>query len=172
VLGYSEREVCRALGQSRGAFRKPVKRSNDEESLTKDIIRLATKYGRYGYKRITALLRIEGWRVIASRLDLTSEKNRKKYEKLLSMFGKLELRYTWTHCHSRFGSHIAVAAYTVVAKDEFSVAVLSRQPLVGTQISHIHFEGNHYWIYLGSGGLREFFKCVSTKPRHTARKNR
>jgi transposase InsO family protein len=29
--------------------------------LTASIIRLATRYGRYGYKRITALLRVEGW---------------------------------------------------------------------------------------------------------------
>jgi hypothetical protein len=78
---------------------------------------------------------------IASRLDLTSEKNRKKYEKLSSMFGKLELRYTRTHCHSRFGSHIAVAAYTVVAKDDYSVALLSTDPLIGKEILHLHFEG-------------------------------
>ncbi|MGH9440136.1 MAG: IS3 family transposase, partial [Terriglobia bacterium] len=69
VLGYSEREVCRALGQNRGAFRKPVKRPDDEESLTKDIIRLATKYGRYGYKRITTFLKIEGWRVNHKRVE-------------------------------------------------------------------------------------------------------
>lgn len=69
MLGYSERQACRALGQSRGAIRKPVKRPDDEESLTKDIIRLATKYGRYGYKRITALLRIEGWRVNHKRVE-------------------------------------------------------------------------------------------------------
>lgn len=31
--------------------------------MRKDIIRLASKYGRYGYRRITALLRAEGWQV-------------------------------------------------------------------------------------------------------------
>jgi len=31
--------------------------------LTAAIIKLATKYGRYGYKRITALLRQDGWHV-------------------------------------------------------------------------------------------------------------
>ncbi|MBK9562183.1 MAG: transposase [Micavibrio sp.] len=67
-LGYSERQVCRALGQNRGALRKPVKRPDDEETLTKDIIRLATKYGRYGYKRIAAL-RVEGWRVNHKRVE-------------------------------------------------------------------------------------------------------
>jgi putative transposase len=69
VLGYSEREACRALEQNRGALRKPVKRLDDEASLTRDIIRLATKYGRYGYKRITALLRVEGWRVNHKRVE-------------------------------------------------------------------------------------------------------
>lgn len=34
-----------------------------EIKLRKDIVRLATKYGRYGYRRITALLQAEGWRV-------------------------------------------------------------------------------------------------------------
>ena len=36
-------------------------KSEEEEVLREDIIRLATKYGRYGYRRITALLRAEGW---------------------------------------------------------------------------------------------------------------
>jgi putative transposase len=61
--------VCRALGQNRGGFRKPSKRPDDEAALTHDIIRLATKYGRYGYKRITALLRVEGWRVNHKRVE-------------------------------------------------------------------------------------------------------
>jgi hypothetical protein len=107
---------------------------------------------------------------IAARLNFTSEKNQKKYKKLLSLFGKLQLRYTRTHCHSRLGTHKTVAAYKVVAKDEFSAAVLSSQPLLGKQISHIHFEGDYYWIYLGPGGLREFFKRVSTETRRSTKK--
>ena len=43
-------------------------RQEDEEGLTKAIIRLATRYGRYGYRRITALLRTEGWLVNAKRV--------------------------------------------------------------------------------------------------------
>lgn len=61
--------MCRALEQSRGALRKPFKRPDDEEALTKEILRLALKYGRYGYKRITALLRVEGWRVNHKRVE-------------------------------------------------------------------------------------------------------
>ena len=50
-------------------MRKPVKRAADEQRLTQDIIRLAKQYGRYGYKRITALLRAEGWRVNRKRVE-------------------------------------------------------------------------------------------------------
>jgi len=37
--------------------------------LTADIIRLASEYGRYGYRRITALLRREGWTVNFKRVE-------------------------------------------------------------------------------------------------------
>jgi len=37
--------------------------------LKEDIIRLASKYGRYGYRRITALLKAEGWRVNHKRVE-------------------------------------------------------------------------------------------------------
>ena len=50
-------------------MRKPVKRGADEEKLTQDMIRLATQYGRYGYKRITALLRAEGWCINHKRVE-------------------------------------------------------------------------------------------------------
>jgi len=58
-----------ALGQSRGLQRRLPIRGNDEAALTSDIIRLATRYGRYGYKRITALLRVEGWVVNHKRVE-------------------------------------------------------------------------------------------------------
>jgi len=50
-------------------MRKPSPPS-DEKRLTEDIITLATKYGRYGYRRITALLNNEkGWRVNHKRVE-------------------------------------------------------------------------------------------------------
>ena len=42
---------------------------NDEDDLRKDICRLALKYGRYGYRRITALLHVEGWHVNHKRVE-------------------------------------------------------------------------------------------------------
>jgi putative transposase len=59
----SERRACRVLGQHRSTQRKlPVGRA-DEERLIADMIELAREYGRYGYRRIAALLRDAGWQV-------------------------------------------------------------------------------------------------------------
>lgn len=68
-LDVSERRACAALGLSRSVFRHNVRQKPDEEKLRHDIIRLAGTYGRYGYKRITALLRTEGWIVNHKRVE-------------------------------------------------------------------------------------------------------
>src|SRR3712207_3195289 len=67
--GVSERLACRVLGQHRSTQRKVLKESEDEAALTADIIALATQYGRYGYRRITALLRDAGWWVNKKRVE-------------------------------------------------------------------------------------------------------
>ena len=41
----------------------------DEEALTADIVALASQYGRYGYRRIMALLRNAGWAVNVKRVE-------------------------------------------------------------------------------------------------------
>ena len=69
ALKISERRICRALGQPRSTQRYERKVRDDEEALTGRIIELATKYGRYGYRMITALLRNEGWRVNHKRVE-------------------------------------------------------------------------------------------------------
>jgi putative transposase len=68
-LGLSERRVCRVLGQHRSTQRKIPTTPDDEAALTADIIALALQYGRYGYRRITALLREVGWRVNRKRVE-------------------------------------------------------------------------------------------------------
>lgn len=67
-LGLSERRVCRVLGQHRSTQRKIPTTPDDEAALTADIIARALQYGRYGYRRITALLRDAGWRVNRKRV--------------------------------------------------------------------------------------------------------
>lgn len=68
-LGVTERRACKALDQSRGLQRRVSVRRCDEEALTAEIIKLAHRYGRYGYKRITALLQAQGWIVNHKRVE-------------------------------------------------------------------------------------------------------
>ena len=64
----SERRACRVLGQHRATQRyRPVVR-NDEDALTQAVVDLATAYGRYGYRRVAALLRADGWPVNVKRV--------------------------------------------------------------------------------------------------------
>lgn len=67
-LNVSQRRACRVLGQHRSTQRKPRQTRSDEVALTAAIIRLAEQFGRYGYRRITALLNREGWQVNAKRV--------------------------------------------------------------------------------------------------------
>ena len=55
----SERHACRVLGQPRTTQRYQRIVADDEELLRAAIVRLAGQYGRYGYRRVTALLRAE-----------------------------------------------------------------------------------------------------------------
>jgi transposase InsO family protein len=64
----SERRACAALGQHRSTQRKAPRGRTDEARLRADIIALARAYGRYGYRRITALLNEAGWDVSVSRV--------------------------------------------------------------------------------------------------------
>ena len=59
-LGASERRACRVLGQPRTTQRRARKVASDEGALRGDIVRLASRFGRYGYRRVTDMLRIEG----------------------------------------------------------------------------------------------------------------
>mgnify|MGYP001199877105 CR=1 FL=1 len=65
----SERFACRVLGQHRSTQRKVPRGRADEDALTADVIALASQYGRYGYRRLTALLREAGWAVNVKRVE-------------------------------------------------------------------------------------------------------
>jgi putative transposase len=65
----SERRACRLLGQWRATQRYVPMHRPDEEALTEAIIALASEYGRYGYRRITAKLQEAGWQVGKDRVQ-------------------------------------------------------------------------------------------------------
>ena len=57
------------MGQPRSTQRRERQVPSDEPRLVQRITKLASEYGRYGYRRITALLRAEGWGVNHKRVE-------------------------------------------------------------------------------------------------------
>jgi putative transposase len=69
-LQLAERRARAALGQHRSTQRKLPRGREDEERLTADIIELARRYGRYGYRKVAELLRsTAGWVVNDKRVE-------------------------------------------------------------------------------------------------------
>ena len=69
ALDVSERRTCQVVSQPRSTQRYNKQIPADEDLLRQRIIELVSEYGRYGYRRITALLRNEGWLVNHKRVQ-------------------------------------------------------------------------------------------------------
>ena len=72
VLGpdrVSQRRACKVLGQCRSTQRRAPVAPDDEPRRVARMVGLATKYGRYGYRRVAALLRSEGFAVNHKRVE-------------------------------------------------------------------------------------------------------
>ena len=65
----SERRACKVAEQWRSTQRYQEMRTVKDFELVERIVDLACKYGRYGYRMITGLLRLEGWRVNHKRVE-------------------------------------------------------------------------------------------------------
>ena len=68
-LSVSERRACKVLGQPRSTQRRESFVPDDEPVLVQRMVELATQYGRYGYRRITAMLWADGWHVNHKRVE-------------------------------------------------------------------------------------------------------
>ena len=68
-LGVSERRACRVLGQARTTQRRELRAKDDEEVLVGEIVEVASRFGRYGYRTVTGLLRLAGWHVNKKRVE-------------------------------------------------------------------------------------------------------
>jgi transposase InsO family protein len=81
------------LGQARATQRRNLLIPPDEEQLTTDIVALASRYGRYGYRRITALLNSDdyGWKVNHKRVERIWRKEGLKVPKKQPKLGRLWL---------------------------------------------------------------------------------
>ena len=87
----SERRDCHTLGQHRSTQRKVPQSRADEEWLTDDIIELADKYGRYGYRMVTGLLNNAGWCVNHKRVERIWRREGVKVPQKQSKKGRLWL---------------------------------------------------------------------------------
>jgi putative transposase len=57
----SERTACSLVGLSRAAYRYMPLPRDDETPLRTEVIRMASTYGRYGYRTIAGMMRNAGW---------------------------------------------------------------------------------------------------------------
>jgi len=64
----SERHACTIVGLSRSLVRYIARRRKDEAALITEIRKLAIHHSRYGYRRITVLLKREGFKVNRKRV--------------------------------------------------------------------------------------------------------
>src|SRR5438034_9419255 len=62
-------QACRALGLSSSGFYRVGRESVESRRIRKEILELSGKHPRYGYRRITALLRREGFEINAKRVQ-------------------------------------------------------------------------------------------------------
>ena len=67
-FGVSQRRACRVVGQPRSTQRYESKVKGDEAALVGRMHELVRAHPRYGYRRVWALLRREGWRVNRKRV--------------------------------------------------------------------------------------------------------
>ncbi len=64
----SKAAACRALGLARSGFYRMARASVEIRRIRKEVLELSARYPRYGYRRITALLRREGFEVNPKRV--------------------------------------------------------------------------------------------------------
>ena len=141
----SQRKACAVIGQPRSTQRRQGVKRDDEDALTKDIINLASEYGRYGYRRITALLRNKGWHVNHKRVMRIWRREGLKVPSRQPKRGRLwlndgscvRLRPSWKHhvwaydfVHDRTKDGRAFRMLTVI--DEYSrecLAIVTKRKL-------------------------------------------
>ena len=100
-MGVSERRACKTLGQPRSTQRSTPVEGEFEARLRQRTIDLALEYGRYGYRRITALLKREGWDVNHKRIERIWRQEGLKVPKKQPKRGRLWLGAVLCRCGVR-----------------------------------------------------------------------
>jgi putative transposase len=124
---------ARVVRQWRGTQRYQPLRRRDEDELTQTILALATKYGRYGYRRITVLLRNAGWQVGKDRVQRIWRREGLKVPQKQRPRGRLWLHdgscirlrperanHVWSHDFVKAMTHDGRALRILVLIDEYT----------------------------------------------------
>jgi putative transposase len=133
VLDVSERRACRVIRQARSTQRRKPEDRNDEEPLRKEVVMLASKFGRYGYRRVTGLLHNAGWQVNHKRVERIWRQEGLKVPKKQPKRGRLWLndgscvrlraeypRHVWSYDFVMNRTHDGKAFRTLNVIDEFT----------------------------------------------------
>lgn len=137
----SERRACRVVGQHRSTHRYRAVQPELEQRLVKRMNELATRHPRYGYRRIWALLRGEGFEV-----------NRKRIERLWRLEGHRVPPARKRHGQKAVGGaqnapwNLAAAA----ANDVWSYDFLHTRTARGTKVKVLNVVDEHTRRALGT----------------------
>ena len=161
-LGVSQRRACRVLEQARSTQRHLPRNKDEEERLTRWIVEMATQYGRYGYRRITAMLGEYGWVVNHKRVEriwkregLKVPKKQPKRRRLWLNDGScIRLRperkdHVWSYDFVMARTSDGRAFKILVIIDEYTRECLDI--LVQRRITSQDVLGRLYWLFLVRG---------------------
>jgi putative transposase len=100
-LKVSERSACRATSQPRSTQRYRAQQRNGEKKLCERMRELALRHPRFGYRRIAALLRAEGFEVNLKRVHRLWRKEGLKVPQKQHKRGRVRDGSSENACHRR-----------------------------------------------------------------------
>ena len=140
------------IGQHRSTQRKIPQGRPDEDALTRSIIALASEYGRYGYRRIWALLRRQGWDIGVGRVERIWRREGLKVPQKQPKRGRLWLNdgscirlraerpgHVWSYDFVMDRTHDGKAFRMLTVIDEFtreSLAIVVNRKLKSDDVLH------------------------------------
>jgi putative transposase len=161
-LDVSERRACRVLKQPRSTQRYQARPAADEEELTARVIALACEYGRYGYRRITGLIRNSGWVVNKKRVERIWKREGLKVPAKQPKRGRLWLNdgscirlrpayrdHVWSYDFMQDRTHNGVAFRILNIIDEYTRECLLTR--VARHLTHEQVLDSLNWLFLVRG---------------------
>ena len=137
-FGISERWACRVASQPRAVQRYLPTVRADEDALTQAIVAFAAEYGRYGYRRVTALLNEQGWSVGKDRVQRIWRREGLKVPKKQRPRGRLWLNdgscwrlraeranHVWSYDFVHHATHDGRSVRLLTLVDEFTREALA-----------------------------------------------